>query len=194
MVDGGVLGEFTIDLADDRVLASVVGAIVALAICGYFVVLQLWRRSVVRLADAAFAGQLWNRPASRADRKAQSDLAGIGVPIILVANHKGGVGKTTLALNLGMFFADARGKRVLFVDLDYQGSLSMTLRKMNDVDERDFRISDVFAVRDPARLRSTRPRVFDGDLAGSGFLDSDEGLAVLEERLMVSWAVGAEPS
>lgn len=50
-------------------------------------------------------------------------------PVLLVANLKGGVGKTTLAANLAGFFATKIGRRVLLIDLDYQGSLSdMMLR------------------------------------------------------------------
>jgi chromosome partitioning protein len=42
---------------------------------------------------------------------------------ITVANHKGGCGKTTTALNLAVALA-AKGARVLAVDLDFQGNLS----------------------------------------------------------------------
>lgn len=45
--------------------------------------------------------------------------------IFVLANYKGGVGKTTLAANIGAFLASPPwNKRVLLVDLDYQGSLS----------------------------------------------------------------------
>jgi chromosome partitioning protein len=44
--------------------------------------------------------------------------------ILAIANLKGGVGKTTLAANIGAFFAKEWHKRVLLVDLDFQGSLS----------------------------------------------------------------------
>jgi cellulose biosynthesis protein BcsQ len=44
-------------------------------------------------------------------------------PIVTFLNLKGGVGKTTIAANLGVAMA-LEGLRVLLVDLDYQGSLS----------------------------------------------------------------------
>jgi chromosome partitioning protein len=70
--------------------------------------------------------------------------------IIAVANQKGGVGKTTTAINLGTALA-AIGDQVLVVDLDPQGNASTGL----GVDRRSRRHSTYDVLTGEATLRDT---------------------------------------
>lgn len=86
-------------------------------------------RELVNRGLAASSGDgaaFWSRvPGSRPENY-QTAIRD-SIPILLFANQKGGVGKTTLSANLAAVFAD-RGEKVLVVDLDYQGSLTSLMR------------------------------------------------------------------
>src|SRR3954449_1366606 len=66
--------------------------------------------------------------------------------VIALANQKGGVAKTTTTLNLGVAFAE-RGLRVLCIDLDPQGNLTMSQGLNPDTIERS--MFDVLTQRMP---------------------------------------------
>ncbi len=68
--------------------------------------------------------------------------------VIAVANQKGGVGKTTTAVNLGKALS-CSGKRVLLVDADPQGSLTTSC-----------------AVRDPDGLEVTLSELMANEMSG----------------------------
>jgi chromosome partitioning protein len=75
--------------------------------------------------------------------------------VIVFANQKGGVAKTTTTLNLGVAFAE-KGHRVLLIDLDPQGNLTMSQglnpdeieRSMFDVLVHKVPIQDVIEERE----------------------------------------------
>lgn len=52
--------------------------------------------------------------------------------VVVFANQKGGVGKTTSAVNIGSYIAEA-GRRVLLVDFDPQGNMSSSVGADGDL-------------------------------------------------------------
>jgi chromosome partitioning protein len=69
--------------------------------------------------------------------------------VLAIANQKGGVGKTTTAINLGTALA-AIGEKVLIVDLDPQGNASTGL----GIDRRDRRCSTYDVLTGEAPMRN----------------------------------------
>ena len=94
--------------------------------------------------------------------------------VLALTNSKGGVGKTTSAVNLGIGLAK-EGQRVLLIDCDPQGSMSVSLG-IEHPDELDVTLASIM-----------RKIVDDEEVAaGEGILHHEEGVDFLPANIELS--------
>jgi chromosome partitioning protein len=137
--------------------------------------------------------------------------AGCSPKVLVVANAKGGVGKTTVAANIGARLAElaaASGEKpVLLVDLDFQGTLSAMAIYGNDawlpehgqdsdatyLISGDFSADRIASIQKSARFiglnqNPQNPSV--RTLNSLRLITSHYDLAQAESRVMIEWLIG----
>jgi len=123
---------FTAVFIAQRLTASVLGtfALVAQTIVGWFTALRRARAEIdtlnTRIAHAktAVSGDgVWLTTPIQQPENYQL-VRRNSIPILTLANLKGGVGKSTLAANIAASYAARDRAPVLLIDLDFQGSLT----------------------------------------------------------------------
>jgi chromosome partitioning protein len=114
------------------------------------------------------------------------------IPILLIANLKGGVGKTTVAANLATYFEAEHDERVLAIDLDYQGSLSsMLLPAPNNREERSAQaIKELIRGSASGHSALANSLQIRNSTKDSRIIDCDDPFANFETRLVLKWLVG----
>lgn len=144
------------------------------------------------MADGG-AEAIWSQPLDM--RKHLKEAEG-SIPVLMFAHLKGGVGKTTVAANLAAAFS-TRGKRVLAIDLDYQGSLSsLFLGHAGITDDQLLEEAQARAAlliegeRDGAFLLSAARETGAEDLQRLRYIPSSYTLADVENRETIRWMIG----
>ena len=151
------------------------------------------RKQLNRLYKGVSGDGLWKtEPVQRP--KSYAEFFANSFPILTVANLKGGVGKTTTAVNLAAYFVAECNERVLLVDLDFQGSMSSmvlsTEHRVPAVDELSkasklvsggIAVSDLKGFATPVRHEQMKT-----GYAISAYYD----LATIENQEMVHWLTG----
>ncbi|WP_018997916.1 ParA family protein [Hirschia maritima] len=112
------------------------------------------------------------------------------IPTIVISNLKGGVGKTTVSTNLATTIA-SKGKRVLFLDLDWQGSATRAFSTLGRLTERRSDIDQVFAETANGILIKSLARTGYDLPQGLSFVPTYKQFAAKENECMIKWLKGS---
>jgi len=155
---------------------------------------QLGAHQAIEDALAKDDDELWKFRTTRRSDDLLGKLADSRVKIMTLANLKGGVGKTTTTASLAAHF-DSKGKRVLVIDLDYQGSLSAMLLRASGRRRIDGSLADdllsgnLHGEKLVKYAKDLEHKANKGEtrLSRTKLITATYSLARLENRLMLRW-------
>ena len=104
--------------------------------------------------------------------------------VIAVANQKGGAGKTTSALNVGVCLQE-KGYKVLLIDLDPQNSLTTTYLQ-HDYDPEQPTISELMNATIERKTIDAGKCICHNDVNNIDYIPTDIRLATVEKQLVVT--------
>ena len=148
---------------------------------------RLTKYEAVREALLSEEGQLWRLHPQIPPEGYLDKLSASRTKIVMIGNHKGGVGKTTLAVNLAAYFEKRLSKRVLIVDLDYQGSLSTMILKAVGLAHSGSLANDVLSGKAAGGELLKLARPLQPKLPRSSVIPANYEFYALENRLMLRW-------
>jgi cellulose biosynthesis protein BcsQ len=153
--------------------------------------------SDTKMRDAILSNEseLWQLYEPRPRVRYSSPSSASRPKILVIANNKGGVGKTTLTAGLATYFERRQQKRVLLIDLDYQGSLTNWMIKAADIHippEQAYRLAHANGLVDgKARelwgAESLRNEKSTEGFAQAQLITADYTLTQHETKLMLNW-------
>lgn len=146
-----------------------------------------------RLRQALDGGnnELWRFHESAVPNDVLNAIHSSTMRVLVFANLKGGVGKTTTAANLAAYYQSI-GYRVLLIDLDYQGSLSSTVQ--NAAGKKASTIADKI-ISGEMTVEQFDPAVYNlgSNLANLSLIPTGYRLNQQEQRKLTRWLLNMEP-
>jgi chromosome partitioning protein len=129
----------------------------------------------------------WSKEAAASTRKTYRKNIAHTIPIIALANYKGGVGKSMISANLAAYF-DKIGLRVLVIDYDYQGSLTdiVPYKKPGDLTFSAHQILEGERITNEV----VKPHALGQSFRHSAIHPAEAGLSRIDSKLIYQWLTG----
>lgn len=165
-------------------------ATVVLGLCAASFSTFYWGRKVLRdkiqqvLVDP---DAFWRKSPSTAEHAQYLTRSANSLPVITIANYKGGVGKSMIASNLSAYF-DIVGLRVLLIDYDYQGSLT-DIVPYADPEKMTFSAHEILRGEKSAH-EITKPHLLGKSFKRTAIHPAEASLSRIDNELVYSWLTG----